>query len=95
MCVSVCVCVCLLYILFDCLYGMLPVIRFSLLVPDLSPPLFIFSFDNRPAPFPGRMSQKVTEPGFNFLCLFCVVIHFFWLVNFVELGLVVFRTKPK
>ena len=80
MCVSVCVCVCLLYILFDCLYGMLPVIRFSLLVPDLSPPLFIFSFDNRPAPFPGRMSQKVTEPGFNFF-VFILCCNTFLLVS--------------
>ena len=35
---------------------------------------------NRPSPFPGRISGA-TKHGFNFLCLFCVVVHFFWLEN--------------
>jgi len=33
-----------------------PLILFSSLFHHLSPPLLIFSFDNRPALFPGRMS---------------------------------------
>jgi len=56
-----------LYVLFDCFYLMLPHLPFSLLFPHLPSSLLIFSFENRPAPFPGRM----------FLCLFCVVVHFF------------------
>ena len=28
-----------------------------------------------------RMSYEATKPGFSFLCLFCVVVHIFWLVN--------------
>ena len=43
----------------------------------LSPPLFIFTFENRPAPFPGQMSYKALN-----LALVCsVVVHFFQLVN--------------
>ena len=33
-----------------------PLILFSLLFPYLSPPLVVFSFENRPVPFPGQMS---------------------------------------
>ena len=70
-----------LYILFACLYHMLPHLSFfSSLFPYLSPPLHIFivfSFENRPAPFPEQMSQKATKHGFSFLCLFRVVVHFF------------------
>jgi len=58
-----------------------PTYPFSSLVPYLSPPLLVFSFENRPAPFPGRMSSKATKPGFRFFVLFRVVVHFFWLVN--------------
>ena len=44
----VCVCVCALYILFACLYCMLPFFfTFSLV---------IFSFENKPVPFQGQMS---------------------------------------
>jgi len=33
-----------------------------------------FSFyRNGPTPFPGQMSEEVTEPGFSFLCWFCVI----------------------
>jgi len=30
---------------------------------------------NRPSLFPGRTSLEATKPGFNFLCLFCVVVR--------------------
>jgi len=44
---------------------------------------------NRPSPFPGWILSETTKPGF-YVCLFCVVVHFFWLVNcaFVVLALV-------
>ena len=55
---------------------------FFFIFPYLSPPLLIFSFENRPTLFPGRMSLKASQPGFSFWCLFCVVVHFFWFVKF-------------
>jgi len=58
-----------------------PTYLFFFTFPYLSSSLLIFSFENRPALFPGRMSQKATTSGFSFLCLLCVVIHFFWLLN--------------
>ena len=72
-CVSVCVCV-LPHLSFF--------FAFSLLISSLT---YLF-FENRPAPFPGRMSQKAAKSGFSF---FCVVIHFFdwWMPAFVVLGL--------
>ena len=37
---------------------------------------------NRLSPVPGQMSYEATKPGFSFfLFLFCVVLHFFGLVN--------------
>jgi len=33
------------------------------------------------APFLGRMSCRAAKPGFSFSCLFCVVLHFFWLAT--------------
>jgi len=46
-----------LYIQFACLCCLLPHLSFFLLVfPYLSTPLVMFSFENRPGPFPGRMS---------------------------------------
>jgi len=49
-----------LYIIIVCLFlsHAFPLILFSSLLLYLSPPLglLIFSFENRPAPFPGRMS---------------------------------------
>jgi len=36
---------------------------------------------NRLYPFPSQMSQEETKPGFSFLCLFYVVVHYFSLVN--------------
>jgi len=34
-----------------------------------------------PLRFQAGCRKKVTKPGFSLLCLFCVVLHFFWLVN--------------
>ena len=47
-------------------------------------------YQNRPSPFPGRMSWDATKPAFSFSCSFCVVVHLFWLVNacFFVLGFV-------
>jgi len=76
-------------ILFGCLYRMLPDLHFF---PHFffSPLLLIFSFENRPTPFPDRISWKATKPGFSFSCLFCAVVHFFywWMRAFILLGLV-------
>jgi len=68
-----------------------------LLLGHFSPPLLIFSFGNRPALFPGRMSWKATKSGFSFFCLFCVVVHFFWLVNecFCCVWFIFVHTKPR
>jgi len=68
-----------------------------LLLGHFSPPLLIFSFGNRPALFPGRMSCKATKSGFSFFCLFCVVVHFFWLVNecFCCVWFIFVHTKPR
>jgi len=49
---------------------------FSLLISFLT---YLFLWEQT-CSFPGWMSWKATEPGFS-LCLFCVVVHFFWLVN--------------
>ena len=50
------VCVCVLYVLFACLYCMLPCLSFFLhfFLTYLLP--YLFSFENRPTLFPGRMS---------------------------------------
>ena len=37
---------------------------FSSRFPYSSPPLLIFSFENRPAAFPGRMTLKATKPSY-------------------------------
>jgi len=42
------------------------------LLPDVS----VYSFQNRPIPFPGRRSYQVTKPGFSFSGLFYVVVYF-------------------
>jgi len=62
-------------ILIACLYRVLPRLSFFFTFPYLSPPILIFSVENRPAQFPGRMSYKTIKHGF--LCLFCVVVHIF------------------
>ena len=69
-----------------------PTYRFSLFFPHLSPPLFIFSFENRPSPFPGCMSLKATKAGFiSFVYFVLEYICFgWWMCAFVVLGLVFF-----
>ena len=76
-------------ILFGCLYRMLPHLHFFHHF-FFSPLLLIFSFENRPTPFPDQISWKATKPGFSFSCLFCAVVHFFywWMRAFILLGLV-------
>jgi len=51
---------------------------------------------NRPSPFPGRMSQKATKPGFSFFVfiLCCTTFFDLWMCAFVVLGLV-FPYQPK
>ena len=62
-----------------------PPIFFSSFFPYSSPPLLIFSLENRRAPFPGRMSRKVTKLAL----LFCVYFSFDRRMRaFVVLGLV-------
>jgi len=71
-----------LYTLFACLYRMLPHLScFPHFFLTYLLPLLIFSFENRPAPFPDRMSYKATKPGFSFLVFTLSSVHFFWLVN--------------
>jgi len=68
-------------------------LSFSSLFHYLSPPLLIFSFENRPALFRYRKRQLNLASVF---CLFCVVVHFFWLVNacFCCVRFSFFHTKP-
>jgi len=62
---------------------------FTCLLPDLS----IYSFQNRPAPFPG---QEVTKPGFSFLGSFYVVVYFVMDAYLFLLCLFqIVRTKPR
>jgi len=57
----------------------------------LSFPLLIFSFENRPASFPSRCRRR------RWTWLFCVVVHFFWLVNvcFCCVRFSFFHTEPR
>ena len=65
-----------LYTLFACLCRMFPHLSFfsslfiTFLLPYLSPPLLIFSFENRSTPLSGRMLLKATKPGFSFFCVY-------------------------
>jgi len=69
---------------------------FSSLFPYLSPPLLIFSFENRPASSPGRMSSNATKPGFSFFVFILCYSTLFWLVNacFCCVRFSFFHTKP-
>ena len=72
-CVCVCAYIhCLLVIICFSIYS------FFFTFPYSSPPLLIFSFDNRPAPFWGQLSLKCWLS--LFLC-FRLVVHLFWLAN--------------
>jgi len=68
-----------------------PLTLFSSLFAYVSPPLLFFTFENRPAPFPGRMSYKAIKPGFSFFFVFFRVDICF----FVVLGLVFPLTQPR
>jgi len=59
---------------------------------------YLWSAKTRIGPlFSGWMSQEATKPGFSLcVCLFCVVVHFFWLVNVCFCCYVYFfHTKPR
>jgi len=61
---------------------------------------YLWSAKTRIGPlFSGWMSQEATKPGFSLcvcVCLFCVVVHFFWLVNVCSCCYVYFfHTKPR
>jgi len=87
-----------LYLLFACLYRMLPHLSFFLhffltfLLPYLSFPLRI-----DPLHFQAGCHKRRLNLALGFLCSFCVVVHFFWLVNAciccVRFGF--FHTKPR
>ena len=64
-------------------------ILFLSLFPYLSPPLLIFSFKKDPL----RLNLTLV-----FLCLFCVPVHFFWLMNaccFCCVRFSFFHAKPR
>jgi len=69
-------------ILFACLYRMFSHLSMFLhffltyFLPYLS-----YALRVDPLHFQAGCRKKVTKPGFSLLCLFCVVVHFFWLVN--------------
>ena len=73
-CFWLCICCLLVYIV------CFPTYLFSSLFSYLSPPLLIFPFENRPAPFPGCPARRLNL-ALVFFRLFCVVVHFFWLLN--------------
>jgi len=77
LCVSVClsVCVCVIYVI------CFPTCPFFFFFSYLSPPLLIPSFENRPVLFPGQRRKRRLNLSLVFLCLFCVVVHYFSLVN--------------
>jgi len=83
-----------LFILFACLYRMLPspLILFSSFFPYLS-----FTLRIDPLCFQAGCLKRQLNLALVFLCLFCVVVHFFWLVNtcFCCVGLVFFNTRPR
>ena len=82
-----------LYILFAGLYRTLPHLSFfSSPFPYLSPPLFIFSrrIDSL------RFKAGCCKRQLNLALVFCVVVHFFWLVNacFCCVAFSFYRTRP-
>ena len=71
------------------------------MLPDLSSylsfPVFISSFENRPAPFTGQMSLKEAKPGFSLFYVYFVLSYIsfnWWIRAFVVLG-VVFSTPSQ
>ena len=81
-------------ILLACVYRTYPFFFTFLtyLQPYLSFPLRI-----DPLRFQTGCPKKATKPGFSVLCLFCVVVHFFWLVNACSccVRFSFFHTKPR
>ena len=69
-------CICCLSVYIVCF----PTYLFSSLFSYLSPPLLIFPFENRPAPFPGCPTRRLNL-ALVFFGLFCVIVHFFSLLN--------------
>jgi len=74
--------------LFACLYRLLSHLSFF----SLFPYLLIFSFEIDPLCFQAGCRKRRPNLALVFVCLFCVVVHFFWLEKcmraFVVLGLV-------
>ena len=60
-----------------------PLIFFLHLFPYLSVPLLIFSFENRPTPFPGCRWKEATKPGLfvSSFSLFYVIVFLFCLMH--------------
>jgi len=74
-----------------------PTYRFSSLFPYLSPPLLIFPLRIDPLHVQTGCRKRRLNLALVFLCLFCVVMHFFWLVNacFCCVRFRFFHTKPR
>jgi len=70
-----------LYILFACLYRLLPHLSFFFTFPYLSPPLLIFPLRTTPLYDQAGCCKKRLNLALVFWCLFGIVIHFFWVVN--------------
>jgi len=87
-----------LYIMFACLYSMIPHL-YSKLFPTYLLPYLSFLLRIDPLRFQAgcRKRRLPVNQVLVFLCLFCVVIHFFWLVNvcFCCVWFGFFHTKPK
>jgi len=82
--------VCLFYINQSCIFGVFHVIKSLQdplevgnnlpyrMLPHLSSylsfPVFISSFENRPAPFTGQMSLKAAKPGFSLFYVYFVLV---------------------
>jgi len=56
-------------------------IFFSSLFSYLSPPLLIFPLRIDPLHFQAGCFNRRLNLAWVFLCIFCLVVHFFWLVN--------------
>jgi len=71
-----------IYILFACLYRMLPHLSFFLhFFPTYLLAYWSFRLRIDSLRFQAGCFKKATKPGFSFSFLFRVVVHFFWLVN--------------
>ena len=87
-----------LYILLACLYRMLLHLSFfPSRFPYLSPPYLSFPSRIDPLCFQAGCRKRRLNLALVFLCLFCSVIRFFWLVNvcFGCIRFSFFHTKPR